>query len=125
MKVIHITGSAKTPTLSFDPSQGTLQIKGRCIPEDPIEFFRPLNEALSEYLQSGPSRIVVTIDLEYFNTSSSKCLLDIFRKLEPVHQAGKSEVTVLWNYEEDDEDMMEAGEDYKTIVKLLFEITKI
>jgi hypothetical protein len=65
------------------------------------------------------------VGLEYFNTSSSKCLLDIFRKLESLSKSGKSEIKVIWLYEEEDEDMMEAGDDYKTIVKLPFEIKKI
>ena len=56
--------------------------------------------------------------------NQSKCLLDIFRKLEPLQKDAKSQVTVTWLYEEDDEDMMEAGEDYQTIVKLPFEIKK-
>ena len=55
--------------------------------------------------------------MEYFNTSSSKCILDILRKLEKIHEAGGN-VTVTWFYEEDDEDMQEAGEDYQRIVKV-------
>ena len=59
--------------------------------------------------------------MEYFNTSSSKCILDVLRKLEKIHKNGKS-VVVKWFYEEDDEDMMEAGENYQRIVSVPIEL---
>jgi len=65
------------------------------------------------------------VALEYFNTSSSKCLLDIFRKLEAINQSGRSNVKVSWVYDSDDEDMMEAGEDYQALVKVPFEFSAI
>jgi tagatose-1,6-bisphosphate aldolase len=68
---------------------------------------------------------VLHIQLEYFNTSSSKCLLDILKKLQIVSQNGGSKVKVVWYYEEDDEDMLEAGEDYQAIIRIPFEMTKI
>ena len=67
----------------------------------------------------------IKISLEYFNTSSSKCLLDILRKLEALKKSAKSTVTVSWYYEADDEDMMEAGQDYDSLVDLNFNIIKI
>ena len=60
----------------------------------------------------------VNIVLEYFNTSSSKCILDFFKKLETLNNGGKTSVSVNWHYEEDDEDMLEAGEDYQAIIDL-------
>jgi hypothetical protein len=60
----------------------------------------------------------VNIRLEYFNTSSSKCLMDLLRRVE------KSAVTasVNWYYESEDEDMLEAGEDYDAIIELPFRL---
>ncbi len=62
--------------------------------------------------------------LEYFNTSSSKCILDVFKKLEAIHK-GKNEVIINWYYEEDDEDMLEAGEDYESIIRVPFKMIEI
>ena len=39
-------------------------------------------------------------------------MLDVFRKLEAIQKSGKSEVSVIWMYEEEDEDMMAIGEDF-------------
>ena len=68
------------------------------------------------------SATVLNVQLEYFNTSSSKCILDVFKKLESV---SGSEVSVKWYYEEDDEDMLEAGEDYEAIIDLPFEMIEV
>jgi hypothetical protein len=66
----------------------------------------------------------VNIQLEYFNTSSSKCILDVFKKLEAIYKSG-NEVVINWFYEEDDEDMLEAGEDYQSIIKIPFKMCEI
>jgi hypothetical protein len=64
------------------------------------------------------------VQLEYFNTSSSKCILDVFKKLEAIHKA-KHDVTINWFYEEDDEDMLEAGEDYESIIRVPFKMVAV
>lgn len=124
MEPIHIPGTQKTPTVNFDSANGILEIKGRSIPENSIEFYKPLVDWLDDYAKSPLSTTQVNIQLEYFNTSSSKCILDVFKKLEAVHK-GENKVKVKWHYEEDDEDMLEAGEDYQSILKIDFEMIEM
>ena len=124
MENINIKGTQKTPEVSFDCLQGVLEIKGRSIPENSIDFYKPMVDWLDSYSQNPVKRTQVNIQLEYFNTSSSKCLLDILKKLEAIHKA-KNEVVVNWYYEEDDEDMLEAGEDYESIIKVPFKMIQI
>lgn len=124
MDTLSIQQGIKTPHINFN-SSGMLEISGKSIPENSIDFYKPVYDWLDAYIQNPQAQTELKVQLEYFNTSSSKCLLDIFRKLEPLHAGGKSAVTVNWLYEEDDEDIMEAGDDYKTIVKLPFVIKKI
>jgi len=124
METISIEGTAKTPTVKFDAEGGVFEIKGRSIPENSIEFYKPLVDWLDEYAKSPKPKTQVNVQLEYFNTSSSKCILDVFKKLETIHK-GKSEVTVNWYYEEDDEDMLEAGEDYESIIRVPFKMIEI
>jgi len=123
MKTLSIDGSSKTPVVKFDPS-GLLEIKGRSIPENSIEFYRPLVDWLDEYVKTDQKDTVVNVQLEYFNTSSSKCILDVFKKLEAINKQG-STVQINWYYEEDDEDMLEAGEDYESIIKVPFKMIEI
>ncbi len=118
MDNLHLAGSNKTPEISFDSTTGILSISGRSIPENSIEFYKPMLAWMEEYGTSKPENTTLQIKLEYFNTSSSKCLLDIFKKLESI--GGKCQVE--WYYEQDDEDMLEAGEDYEAIVHVPFKM---
>ena len=124
MEPINIESSSKTPSIKFDPEKSTLEIKGRSIPENSIEFYKPLVDWLDIYSKDPDHKTQVNIQLEYFNTSSSKCILDVFKKLEAIHKA-KHDVVINWFYEEDDEDMLEAGEDYESIVRVPFKMVEI
>jgi hypothetical protein len=124
LEPINIEGSAKTPSVKFDSQKGIIEIKGRSIPENSIEFYKPLVDWLEEYKKAPFEKTIVNIQLEYFNTSSSKCILDVFKKLETIHKA-KNEVEINWYYEEDDEDMLEAGEDYESIIRIPFKMIEI
>lgn len=121
MEDIRIEGTPKTPTVNFIASEGLLEIKGRSIPENSIEFYKPLIEWIEGYAGGAAGPTNVNIQLEYFNTSSSKCILDVFKKLEAI----KSDIIVNWYYEEDDEDMLEAGEDYEAIINIPFKMIEI
>jgi hypothetical protein len=124
MEKYSIDGTPKTPTINFDLGSGVLEIKGRSIPENSIEFYKPLVDALDKYAGSPKSATNVNIQLEYFNTSSSKCILDVFKKLENINKNG-SAVIINWHYEEDDEDMLEAGEDYQAIINVPFKMVQV
>lgn len=124
MKNIEIEGSPKTPEIKFNADSGVIEIKGRSIPENSIEFYKPMIDWLEEYATSPQSQTIVNIQLEYFNTSSSKCILDVFKKLEVISKNG-NDVIINWYYEEDDEDMLEAGEDYQSIIRIPFKMIEI
>lgn len=119
MDTLIIESGQKTPRVEFNPQTGELLLEGRSIPENSLAFYTPLMDWLEVYSQEIKTDIAVHIKLEYFNTSSSKCILDFFRKLEMISKRG-NKIDVHWYFEEDDEDMMEAGEDYDAIVGLNF-----
>lgn len=121
MEDINIQGTPKTPTVEFNASNGTLLLKGRSIPENSIEFYRPLIDWIANYSKQPQAQTEVSIQLEYFNTSSSKCILDVFKKLETLGE----NVSIKWYYEEDDEDMLEAGEDYDAIINIPFKMIEV
>jgi hypothetical protein len=124
MADLNLEGSPKTPTIEFNSGSGYLLIRGRSIPENSIEFYKGLIESLETYNNGPQSNTKVDIQLEYFNTSSSKCILDVFKKLEAIN-SGNSEVVINWYYEEDDEDMLEAGEDYQAIINVPFKMIEV
>lgn len=122
MDSLKLEGSAKTPAISFAP--GKLELRGRSIPENSVEFYKPLNDWIDTYGKNPSLETIVDVKLEYFNTSSSKCILDLFKKLEAIHGKG-TEVNVNWFFEMDDEDMEEAGEDYQAIISLPFKLIEV
>lgn len=124
MENLVIEGTPKTPTIKFQPKDGKLLIQGRSIPENSIEFYKPLIDSLDAYSQNPVDKTEVEIVLEYFNTSSSKCILDVFKKLEKINSSNNG-VIINWHYEEDDEDMLEAGEDYQAIINIPFKMVQI
>lgn len=121
MSELVLQSTSKTPSVKFNRLEGRLELKGRSIPENSLDFYKPLIDWVESYIQTPASRTEFHIQLEYFNTSSSKCLLDLFKKLENI----KSNVAVLWYYEQDDEDMLEAGEDYEAIINIPFKMIEI
>ena len=124
MDTLSIEGTPKTPTIRFDAGKGIIEIKGRSIPENSIEFYRVLVNWLEEYAKDAKEQTQVNIQLEYFNTSSSKCILDVFKKLEAIQKVNQG-VTINWFYDEDDEDMLEAGQDYESIIKIPFKMIEV
>lgn len=119
-----IEGTAQTPMIKFDSATGKIEIKGRSIPDNPIEFYKPLNEWLDKYEKTPIKFTEIHIYLDYFNTRTAKCIYEIFKKFETIVKNGH-DVLINWYYEEYDEDMLEAGEDYQSMVMVPFKMIKI
>ncbi len=105
----------KTPYVHFDPSEGLIEIKGKATPENGHVLFDPMLNWLEAYSDNPSAKTNVNIHLEYFNTVSSKFILDIFKKLDTLYSKD-NETIVQWICDKDDEDMIEAGEDYQALV---------
>lgn len=124
MEKIFVEPTRVTPLINFDPDQGLLEMKGRSSPENSIQFYQNVIDGLEEFSSNGKVDLIANFAFEYFNTSSSKCLFDVFKKLSKIEQSGKN-VIINWFYEEDDDDMMEAGEDYSDLLDLNFNFMEI
>jgi len=120
METIKIQGTEDTPKIMLDAENEIFEISGRSLPEDVSAFYEPVLNWLNEYSENPNSKTVFNFKLTYFNTASSKLLLDILMKLEEMHEKGQ-DVLIKWHYPEDDEDMAEAGEEYSDIVDVPFE----
>ncbi|WP_430815057.1 DUF1987 domain-containing protein [Carboxylicivirga sp. RSCT41] len=117
MKPLVQEATNKTPYLNFNPDNGHIQIRGRSIPENPHMLFDPILEWLDTY-STNPSPVTkVEIKLDYFNTISSIFLLNVFKKLKELY-IDKNVTDICWYCDKNDEDMIEAGEDYQSIVDI-------
>lgn len=114
MKDLIIKETEKTPSVALS-TNGVLKIEGRSIPEDAASFFRPLLEWTKDFTAE---EIRVDIKLEYFNTSSSKFILEMLRLLE--NNTNNKEILVNWFYEEGDLDVLESGQYFESIIGIPF-----
>ena len=119
MEVLSIKGTQETPEVLLNKQTGIFSISGKSLPEDVKEFYNPVIKWIESYSSEPNPETKLTIKMDYFNTASSKMLLEIFELFKNLHEKGSS-VIIDWYYLEDDEDMQDAGADYADIVELPF-----
>lgn len=123
MKPYIKTATADTPSVILDAEKGIFEISQMSLPEDAVDFYSPILAWLREYAQSPNPETVFNMKLEYFNTASSKQLIQILLILQEMKD--RSNVLVKWFYKEIDEDMLALGEEYKQIMQIPFELTLV
>ncbi|MGC6433674.1 MAG: DUF1987 domain-containing protein [Crocinitomicaceae bacterium] len=125
MEKLFIAKTDDTPEVDFNPETKELKMEGRSLPEDVTTFYQPVLDWLDELedTPSGPYNFIV--NLEYFNTASSKLILDILMRLEDIHTGGSNEIEITWNFDERDTDMEEAAEEYSELVEVPFKIVAV
>jgi hypothetical protein len=122
--LLHLPPTEKTPEVILDDELSLFQVKGLCLPENVRDFSQTVTEKLEYYLQildriqgndakKKPFR--VNFRLGYFNTAAAKFIADVLMHLKAHLQTG-SHIKIFWYYNEDDYDMLEAGEDIAKMV---------
>ena len=110
MESLKIEKTKYTLGIDLDPVSGKLEFAGESYPENARAFFAPVFIWLDEFLKSSPANVHTELSLDYLNTSSTKCLLDILEVLDRFRSGGGS-VNVVWYYSKDDEDTLTMGQD--------------
>ena len=122
---IVIDPTSATPYVKLDTAAELFEIKGRSNPEVSINFYKPIYDYLENIqFQRSEGDFTANFALEFFNSSSTKCLLGILKRLANFQEKGKT-VLVNWYYEEDDEDVLEIGEDLSYFVDIEFNFIPI
>lgn len=116
MEKIILTGTFETPQVLLDSENGIIEFSGRSLPEDTVHFYKPVFNWIDEFLRSQTANAEILIKLEYFNTATSKVLLNLLTRFEK----SSVQVQVKWFHFEEDEDMLESGKEFEELVKLPF-----
>ncbi|MBB4286138.1 DUF1987 domain-containing protein [Roseospira goensis] len=112
MENIRIDPTDRSPLVDFDFETGRLRMEGESYPEDSAAFFGPLLTAVRAWLTEHPAQpATVDVAMSYFNSSSAKALMNLFKVLEEAAAQGRP-VIVNWHYVTDDDTMEEFGEDF-------------
>ena len=117
------------PSVIFDPAANKFEMTGEARPENPPEFYVPIMEWMEsyfkgDYVASGSPEIQFKFGFEYFNSSSAKFLLDIFRILAEANENGAN-INTTWHYDEMDDDMLATGEEFAEMTGLKIELVEI
>lgn len=117
MNDLIIPATPFTPEIQFRYSSGQLLMMGESYPENTSEFYQPVFKSLSEYLDSiKDTMVTVIMHMRYFNSSSSKILINLFDLLERAAKKGNT-ITVNWYYKAGDDDSKEFGEEFSEDLK--------
>jgi hypothetical protein len=112
----------RTPWIILEP--GRIFIMGRSIPENPGDFFRPIQEWVSEYAKHNIEKSKIELGFEYINTSSTKWIFTILKELSEMKEIVKN-ASVTWYYEQGDEDMGELGFILRSLVECPFIVVEV
>lgn len=127
MNPLLIDTTKITPKISFEPEKRMFEIAGESRPENVKEFYEPLLKWLDQYsteinsqkLNFSDNPLTFNFKLDYFNSSSSKFIFDIIKKIVEMHSNGIN-VKIDWYYEDGDDDMRDAGSELSRMVKFEF-----
>ncbi len=119
---IHNEGSAETPEIVLDKNTGQFIFSGKSLPENVKDFYKPILKWVEEYIQEPNRETVLVIDLEYFNSSSSKIIINIVELFAQIPKNNTGKLIVNWYYNEDDEDIFEAGQSFSEIAGVPFNL---
>ena len=116
MENLRIEGSDDTPVVVLDKEKAIFEISGRSLPEDVLQFYDPVINWIKQYSQDPNPTTAFSFKLDYFNTASSKVLLDLLNRLKDIKGIG-----IVWYYYEDDEEILDAGKEFSEQVDAPFE----
>jgi hypothetical protein len=120
-----IKETKSTPSIDFSLMENKLSFKGESYPENAYNFYEPLYEVLGKYLEfNSKDALVVDFQLSYINTSSIKCLILLFDKLNTSYKNGKN-IIINWYYDEENGFDYDMGQDFKMGIDIPFNFISI
>ncbi len=121
LNIEAIPDSPYYPEVSFDVETGICVLRGESYMEEAYKFYMPLLDWLKQYAVEEKHTVTLEIKLTYFNTNSSRLLLDMFDILKKAEDHG-TKVKIKWYYEADDPDIQDEVEDFEIETGLKFEM---
>ena len=124
MDILNFNAEEDTPSIIFDPKNNKFEISGNSYPENSSEYYSPILDWIDQYCVKPNKYTKIVFVLEYFNSSSYKCFMELFYKLEKITKKG-FKVDIIWYYKEGDTDLKSLGEELKEETDLSFTIKKV
>ena len=120
---IQREGTKKSPTVDLNPETGTAHFSGRSIHSDAFEFY---DEIIAWFKNNGDKfeELNVHFAFDHINTVTNKCVLQILLLIKKLGDEGRKH-NIDWYYDEEDDDMLETGEELEMLCGLKFNYKKM
>jgi len=123
MKNLTLEKTPQTPQIYLQTT-GELLIKGISTPQNVQKFYQQVFDWLTEFKNTNPKSVNLTLEIEYLNTSSSRIFVELLVLIKSFKDVG-SDLSITWRYEEEDEDIYDLGEDLRLSSKTEFKYVTI
>jgi hypothetical protein len=104
--------TVSTPYILIDEEKSYMKFEGRSFHENVAEFYKDVNSWLDTYLIKDFGDFTFDFEMNYFNSSTSKLLHNMLTKLDKC-VSDKKRVIVNWITTEDNDIIIECGEDFQ------------
>ncbi|MBW6502260.1 MAG: DUF1987 domain-containing protein [Bacteroidales bacterium] len=118
MEELRIPPTRNSPEVILT-QEGFIRIKGRSIHENVVDFYEPVESWITEYIKNPADITCVDINLEYFNSASAKTIIHLLQIVTYVQLKNKK-FLFNWFYEEGDEDVLERGQYFASVLDVPF-----
>ena len=110
--------TTSTPYILIDEEKGYMKMEGRCFHENVGAFYMEINKWLDVYLNTDFGSLTFDNAISYFNSSTTKLMLNMLMKMDR-YSTEQNKVTINWITVEDNDIMIECGEDFKEEIENL------
>ncbi len=122
MDTLIINKTKSTPQIIIDCDKGIVELEGSCMPEDSVDFFKPVYDKVDCFQNLSIKKLTVTLNVDYVNSGALKAFIDLFTKFKDL---GLKEIDITWMVEADDEELIDTIEDIHRISDLDFHLKYI
>lgn len=113
LSIAAVNDTYFVPKVEFDAETGICSIEGESFLEQTTDFYKKLSDWITEFLVNSDKKLTLNVKLIYFNTSSSRALLNLFKLLKDEKDNHQKDIEVNWYFPDpDDEELEMEGEDF-------------
>lgn len=123
METLSIHKTNDTPEVLLDAENKIFKIEGYSMPEDALSFYNPIVSWITEYTSQQAGPMDVKFRMVYFNTASAKQIARVLTIMG--NSANASNITITWEYETDDNEMLRSGKRFAQQLGLKFQFVEV
>lgn len=121
MSIKIIDATEDSPKITLDSEKSVFTIEGNSYPEHAVMIYNPVIEWIEDQINSNASEINGVFYFSILSSASHKVIYDILQKLHNYQKQG-GRVQIKWLYHDDDDDMLDIGEDFADSIDFIVQL---